>query len=167
MKKEKLTQSRLKESLSYDSNTGVFTWISNNKKSVIGKQAGRVRQNDGYVEIGIDYDKHLAHRLAWLYVYGVWPTKQLDHINRQRADNSILNLRESSQQENMQNVSKHLNTTSKFIGVSWHSEKKKWQAQICFKYKIKALGYFESPEEASEAYKKAKSTLHSFQPTVN
>ena len=83
-----LTQERLKELLHYDEETGLFT----RKTRVASRMKGTIsgaRHNKGYVQIMIDGDNYLAHRLAWFYVYGEWPKNQIDHINRIKTDNKI------------------------------------------------------------------------------
>jgi len=87
-----LTQERLKERVTYDPDTGIFLWkkMPSRGKSLI---AGFIYPN-GYIRIHIDGRKYLAHRLAWLYVYGSFPKNHIDHINRVRNDNRIANLRD-------------------------------------------------------------------------
>lgn len=158
-----LTQERLKEVLHYDPDTGVFTW----KKYRVGTVAGHIHKGHGYLTIGVDKKVYLAHRLAWLYVYGTWPVDQLDHRNRVRTDNRISNLRESNQFENAQNKNKASNNSSGYPGVSFHSRDMKYAAYITVSKKRKSLGYFSSAEEAYEARKQAKAKLHTFQPVLN
>lgn len=158
-----LTQERLKELLSYDLETGIFINFtqrsSRAKKNVI---AGNKRV-DCYIQIGLDKKNHLAHRLAWLYVYGKFPEKHLDRINENPSDNRINNLRLSTNRENSQNISKpNKNNASGYLGVYWNKKDKKWQASITINRKLKNLGYFNTAEESSEAYLKAKQKLHIF-----
>ena len=115
-----LTQSQLKELLHYDPDTGIFTnLVTRNGRALIGDQAGYLRPT-GYVIITLNYKRYRAHRLAWLYMYGVWPKDQLDHINRVSHDNRIANLREVSNSENQQNSGIQTNNTSGHKGVSWN-----------------------------------------------
>lgn len=85
-----LTQSRLKTILHYDPETGMFRWRVSNGAAKAGRLAGSLRPN-GYLHIGVDCNRYYSHRLAWLYVYGVWPKDQLDHINGIPNDNRIAN----------------------------------------------------------------------------
>jgi len=157
-----LTQERLKEVLSYDSTTGLFIWAVSRGKLKNGATAGYNRP-DGYNHIKLDYKYYYTHRLAWLYVYGEFPENEIDHINQNRSDNRISNLREANRQENKHNQSKpNKNNASGYLGVYWNKIEKKWSAQIAINGKDKRLGVFNTAEEASEAYLKAKRKLHTF-----
>lgn len=158
-----LTQQRLKELLSYDPETGLFINLTQRRpQAKIGSVAG-CKHYSGYIHIKIDNKKYMAHRLAWLYVYGEMPKKELDHINEIKDDNRIVNLRLATHKENGQNVSSpRIDNNSGFRGVSWDKKAKKWCAQIGINGKYKNLGYFVTPEEAYEAYLKAKRKIHTF-----
>ena len=156
-----LTQERLKELLDYDPETGVFVRKASRGTAKAGSVAGCM-YNTGYIMIRIDSKDYTAHRLAWLYVYGCWPTNQIDHINRVKDDNRLCNLREATQSENNWNVGKYKNNKSGLTGVSWHNSTKKWQAQISVNGKLIYLGLFDTPEEGHAAYLKAKAAHHKF-----
>jgi HNH endonuclease/AP2 domain len=154
-----LTQERLKELLSYDPETGLLTRkFSNCNRIKAGGIAGGV-SNRGYWWIRIDYKKYQAHRLAWLYIHGYWPTK-LDHINRIKDDNRVKNLREVTSAENSWNRGLQSNNKSGYTGVMWSKKDKKWKAQIRVHGKQMHLGYFPTPEEAHAAYLAAKEKHH-------
>jgi len=109
---------------------------------------------DGYIAIRIDAGAYLAHRLAWLYVYGEWPTGEIDHINHNRSDNRISNLRDVTGSENSRNRQRE--TT----GVTYHKRASKWQAQICLPLAgTKYLGLFSTREMAAAAYRQAAENL--------
>ena len=153
-----LTAEYLRSILHYDPATGIFTRkvrTSRNVKvgDIVGSQNG-----DGYLQISVRSRRHKAHRLAWLYVYGAWPTDQIDHINRIRTDNRISNLREVTNKQNMQNASKRSDNTSGHPGVSWYKQKSKWQAKIKHNQKLIHLGSFTTIEEALSARKAAEKT---------
>lgn len=159
-----LTQDELKSLLMYDLATGVFTWrVSRPTKIKPGDVAGNVNPK-GYVCIGVKGKIYRAHRLAWLYVYGTWPSNEIDHINRIRNDNRIANLREADRFINTQNTTLQGNNTSGFRGVGWHKHRKAWRARISVKGKMKELGYYTTRDEAAEAYLKASIMLHLFRP---
>lgn len=147
-----LTQQKLMALLVYCQETGTFRWkVSTSNRVKVGDVAGTINTTTGYLVIGISGEKHLAHRLAWLYVYGVWPSAEIDHINRDRADNRIENLREASHIENMRNLSKPRNNTSGHVGVVWCKRLQKWRAQIEHENKRIHLGYYIEQEDAIAA----------------
>ena len=154
-----LTVDRLREVFHYDLNTGVFTRLVRTGFRVrIGDEAGSLDAK-GYIVIGIDRCVHKAHRLAWFYVHGVWPTGQIDHINADRADNSICNLRDVSQSLNQQNQKKaRSNNRSGFFGVS--KNKNRWMARINIDGTETYIGNFCTPELAQDAYLSAKQVHH-------
>lgn len=161
----RLTCERLKELLDYDAETGVFTWASSpNRNDLVGKTAGGVTER-GYIKIRIDGIKHRAHRLAWLYVHGRWPEDRIDHINGDSTDNRIANLREARQFENGQNRKASKSSAAGLLGVSKQAYGK-WVAVICLRRKRYNLGSFNTPEEAHQAYVKAKGEIHTFNPKV-
>lgn len=161
-----LSSDYLKSCLSYDPRVAEFRWAINRGKMKAGQIAGTTNGN-GYPQVMINRKIYLSHRLAWLYIYGRFPDKELDHINGDRADFRIVNLRECSHAENHQNRGKQKNggkSTSEFPGVYMRRECKKWVSQISADGKNYYLGMFEDEMRAREAYLKAKSELHRFQP---
>lgn len=165
MAKADLTAARLRELLHYDPETGVFTWRANRGGAALaGSKAGHPSKKDGYIRINVDCRLCLSHRLAWMYVHGVFPTKHLDHINGIRDDNRIENLREATSAQNNQNPSLRSDNKSGLIGVSWHKPRGKWKAQIQFENANRHLGLFCTKEEAHAAYLEAKRKLHLFNP---
>jgi len=159
-----LTQERLKKLLHYDPETGIFTWLVSTARRVkVGDVAGTI-MNQGYRAISIDGKKYKAHRLAFLYMTGKFPTNGTDHIDGDPANNRWTNLRECTTAENAQNTASHKNSSSKYVGVGWHKGGQKWRAQIKINGKKKHLGLFETEAEAYAAYCKAKSEHHHFNP---
>jgi hypothetical protein len=160
-----LTADRLRELLSYDAETGAFTWLSGRGGTPAGARAG-TRDAHGYVQIQVAGRLHKAHRLAWLYVTGEWPSKEVDHANGDRGDNRIANLREATSSENKQNQRRaHArNKSSGLLGVSWHEQAGRWRASICVDRKSRHLGLFDTAEAAHRAYTAAKAELHPFAP---
>ena len=152
-----ITQSELKRLLSYDPETGDFTWLGVGKK-MSGKKAGS--DCNGYLLIRINRKLYRAHRLAWLYVYGIIPATDLDHINCAKKDNRISNLRECSKSENKYNAGIMRSNVSGFKGVSWFKRDEKWKAEIRIDGKKKHLGYFDTAELASEAYMAKAKEVH-------
>ena len=149
---EVLTQEYLKRILKYNPATGVFTWrVSSAKHVKVGDVAGKPRC-DGYRRVRILGKLQYAHRLVWLYMYGRFPTKYLDHINGDTSDNRLANLREATNYENQHNQGRRKNNTSGYKGVSWDKSMNKWEAYITKDYKKVHLGYFDTTEEAFKAY---------------
>jgi len=154
-----MNQQELKTLLHYDPPTGVFRWRHEPKRGMQPWDvAGSVER--GYVRIQAGGKLHRAHRLAWLYVHGEWPSSELDHINRNRADNRIENLRLADRSLNMQNIGKKASNSSGYVGVSMSKWAKRWQAQIKTNGKNVHLGYYDTPELAHQAYLLAKANHH-------
>jgi hypothetical protein len=155
---------RVRDALDYDHVTGQFVWknTSHNSRVMAGENAGHTCPRHGYVFIGIDRVVYRAHRLAWAHFYGEWPANQIDHINGDRQDNRIANLREATNAQNAQNMGIKKSNTSGVPGVSWHDRAGKWSAQITIGGKKRHLGLFECRETAHEVYLTAKSKLHPF-----
>lgn len=151
--KNDLCAGRLREVLRYDMETGHFYWRKNihHRCSGVGERAGGMQSN-GYVRIGIDGNRYLAHRLAWLYVHGEWPRIGIDHINRIRNDNRIKNLRLANQMLNCRNVGLSTRNKSGHKGISWVKDRKKWLAQVRINGKHASLGRFDKKSDAISAY---------------
>jgi hypothetical protein len=160
-----LTQDRLKQLLHYDPETGLFTWLVSTARCVkVGDVAGAYDKK-GYRVIQIDGKQYQAHRLAFLYMTGKFPTNGTDHIDGDPANNRWTNLRECTTAENAQNTASRKNSSSKYLGVSWFKRDQKWKAQIQINGEQKYLGQFDTEDEAYQAYCKAKADFHTFNPT--
>jgi HNH endonuclease/AP2 domain len=156
-----ITQSRLQSLLSYNPETGIFVWrLHNSKRTKNSSSAGCLNKDTGYIQIKIDGHLYRAHRLAWFYVYGNFPIHQIDHINGNRSDNRIENLREATHLQNQHNQTKPRANNTGYKGVSFYAPLLKYRARIKLKNKEKHLGYFDTPEEAYEAYCNAAKSLH-------
>lgn len=158
-----LTQVRLMELLEYNPETGAFIRkVTTSSNAKAGQVAGNL-EAEGYLRIFIDRKVYKAHRLAWLYMHGSFPPECLDHIDGNKANNAIRNLRLATNDENLQNrhKSSRRNSTG-FLGVSYGWRQKSWKAGIKVNGVYKQIGYFRSPEAAYIAYLKAKKQLHQF-----
>jgi hypothetical protein len=147
-----ITQSELKQILHYCPETGVFTRLNHGRK--VGKKL-----HNGYNRIVVLRKEYKAHRLAWLYVYGEFPKMHIDHINRIRNDNRIVNLREADYFLNRFNrgVEKiSSKNKSGITGVIFNKKQNKWRAYIYKNYVNIYLGLFETKEEAGQARKDAE-----------
>lgn len=157
-----ITQKRLKKLLKYDPDTGEFRWrIRRSNRAPKGSIAG-CRDRYGYVVIRLDDMLYKAHRLAWLYCYGTWPAKNLDHINQTPDDNRIANLREADQHENNQNRRLQRNSTSGATGVSLHKASQRWHARVYTREGCRSLGYYDTKEAAILARRTAEQTYYPF-----
>ncbi len=151
-----LTQERLKEVLDYDASSGEFTWkVATSNTFKVGDIAGGAT-SDGYSKIGLDKKRYLAHRLVWLYVYGVFPEHTIDHINGITSDNRIINLRDVTHAENHKNQSLRKNNSSGVIGIYWDKPTHKWRAQIYLCGKTTHIGLFTDISDAIIARKEAE-----------
>jgi hypothetical protein len=147
-----VTQKRLHELFSYQDGNLVrnITVASQAKK---GSIAGSPH-NKGYVQVYVDGKNCLLHRLIFLWHYGYIP-KIIDHINGNRCDSRIENLREATSSQNQQNKKVNCTNVLGLKGAVYHPQKMKWQGRIHVNKKKISLGYFNTAEEAHEAYKKA------------
>lgn len=151
--KEPLTRELLHELLHYNPDTGVFFWkVKRRPHFNPGDEAGGIDVRMGYVRIRINGTKYLAHRLVWLYVYGYFPADQVDHINGNRQDNRLVNLREATRTENARNRARRRDNSSGFTGVSFDNKSKKWQVQCSLHGRRTRIGGFTTPQEASKVY---------------
>lgn len=160
MNMRELTPQRLHELLHYSPDTGVFTWrVRRSGTAGVGSTAGTLDR--GYIYIGIDRRIYPAHRLAWLYMTGSWPTNEIDHMDGEKTNNRISNLRDVCREINQQNLRKaHSRNSCGLLGVSLHRSTGKWRARLWTGGKNKSLGLFDSPEEAHSHYVAAKREIH-------
>lgn len=152
----------LRQRLSYDPETGQLCWkicevmpaTWNGKWA--GKRAGSKGGGKFYVQVCLDGKMYKAHRVAWALHYGAWPEDDIDHINHDRIDNRICNLRQTSRRENCRNSSLSRRNTSGHAGVTWCRQTNKWMAQIHPDGRCVNLGKFHNFEDAVAARKAAE-----------
>lgn len=156
-----ITQDEIKFLFKYDENTGELIRRfaqSNNTKA--GEIVGNKSIN-GQLDVRINYKLYKVHRIIWLYVYGVIPDVDIDHINGIKTDNRICNLRLATRSENLQNQRKaKSNNKSGFLGVSYVARTGMYVAQIQVNKKHKYIGSFCNAQDAHDAYLKEKRKLH-------
>ena len=158
---ETITQELLHELFTLREDGELVRKVSTARRVKIGDIAGTIHHATGYRRIRVNGKQYRAHRLIWFMVHGKFPVNMLDHINGNKLDNRISNLREATHQENMQNKTKaRLDNKSGFLGVSLN--KGRFRANIKLNGKLKYLGLFDTPKEAHEAYLKAKREHHEF-----
>lgn len=131
-----------------------FAWKAWNGRYA-GKQAGSASARK-YLYVKIQKRCLLAHRVAWALHYGEWPSQCIDHINGNRQDNRLENLRSVSEKENNKNLSIRSDNKSGVVGVRWLDNRRKWYADIRVSKKLLHLGYFETKAEAVAARKQAE-----------
>ena len=139
--------------LRYAPETGQLYWLNSPTPRVkVGQEAGG-KHNQGYRRIKIEGKSYLAHRVAWYLHLGAWPDEDVDHVNRDRSDNRIDNLRLANRRDNIRNL-KREGGSSCYKGVSWDNTRNKWVACIKYEGKNHNLGRYTSEEEAALAYNK-------------
>ena len=153
-----LTQQYIKFLFNYKN--GELYWkklTSNLSRVKIGSKAGHLNKSDGYCRIIINNKSYLVHRLIFLYHYGYLP-KYIDHIDRNKSNNNIENLRGVTRSQNLMN-SKIRKGSSQYKGVSQHKSNK-WQARIMHQGKRIYLGLFINEIDAAKAYNDAIIKYH-------
>lgn len=145
--KDKLSYEELHEQLMYNPWTGYFYWKVSNTNSVHINDIAGSKHKKGYIMIGINGIRIYAHRLAWFYIYGYMPEHGIDHKDRIKHHNWILNLREATQQCNTRNTGNRKNNTSGIKGVSWHKKTNRWKSSISSN-KEKSLGAYKDFDDA-------------------
>jgi hypothetical protein len=151
-----LTQEKLKEVLHYDQDTGIFTWKIDFATLRKGKEAGTCKPS-GYRDIQYKGKIYKTHRLAWLYIHGVFPNEYIHHANGVRDDNRISNLRDVSRRENNQNGRKQ--RAGKLLGTHYFKREGKWYSLIRVGGRQVHLGYFSTEKEANDKYAEALNYL--------
>ena len=155
------TADDLRAALHYAPETGVLTWLARPawkwNKRLAGKRAGYantkgIGRNRPYRLIWFAGTTRKEHRIVWLYMTGVWPSQDIDHINGDGLDNRWSNLRLATRSENAANSGLYSSNTVGFKGVSRH--RGGYQAHIGIDGRVKALGVFKTPDEAHDAYMK-------------
>lgn len=163
MAKRDLSVSTIRECLEYNPDTGEFTRAKRTAQChQVGDRADLPAYGAlaGYLTIGLQGDKHLAHRVAWAHFYGEWPKQHIDHINRNKSDNRIVNLRDVANITNMQNKFQVLCTKASTNLVGAYQYGAKWRARIQVGEKSIHLGMFDTDTDAHAAYVAAKKIYH-------
>lgn len=162
--KTDLTQERVRELFDYDAENGILIRKKDEYGRVVNRPCGHKPINRGYGEVGIAGKTYKVHRIIWLWYYGDWPVNFIDHINQNKMDNRIENLRDVSNSENIQNTKLYSTNSSSYPGVSFNKHANKFMAYIWINNKRLYLGYFATAEEAFLAYQLAKIEHHPTSP---
>jgi hypothetical protein len=156
-----LTAQRLREVVVYDELTGEFRWRGyRSGLSTYAKPVGWVNPDKGRRIVRIDGHTYRASRLAWLYVFGVWPSHEVDHIDGNKLNDAIANLRDVPRLLNEHNKKKanRRKRGGSMRGATVYGDR--WQAIIRAEGTVHRLGVFASEQQAHAAYMAAKRRLH-------
>lgn len=154
------TAEELRQHLIYDPATGLFIrGPATRKKCLVGLPVCMTENHKGYYRLDVMGRTFFAHRLAWMIVTGEWPDGIIDHINGDRKDNRIANLRPADQSQNSSNAKKYSNNTTGYKGVT-ERRPGEFRARIQKDGKSVSLGTFSTPEQAHAAYVDAANDLH-------
>lgn len=158
---KELSHADLIAAIDYDKDSGIFTWRPRKQEAFstkriflswnaryAGKIAGHDNKTLGYSEVFVLGKSYYAHRLAWFYVHGEWPKFDIDHINHNRTDNRLCNLRQATDSENQQNQKLSKANSSGTTGVSWSTRKSAWIVQARYCGKSVYGGQFQCIEQA-------------------
>lgn len=148
------SQEQLNKLFDYNPTTGILA-----RRSLRSQCLGCL-DSQGYLRLKIGRKVYLAHRLIWKIVTGNEPPPALDHIDGNRLNNRVDNLRAASHGENQQNTSRQLNNTSGHKGVSWSKTHKSWQVSVMGDGKSLWLGRYKNLEDAVKIITDARSRLH-------
>ena len=154
----------LREYFELDAEAGKIFWkkktAARSNRIKLGNEAGSL--SDGYVRVSLFKKKMMGHKVIWALVNDEWPEGDIDHINMNRSDNRISNLRKVTRSENFFNITKRSTNTSGYKGVTTRDQngKIRYVAQIAYNHNYKYLGIYNSPEEAKAAYDEAAKLYH-------
>lgn len=155
-----ITQAELKYWLTYNEATGIFTWLRVSANCVkVGAIAGGLHKGIGYWFTRVGGGRYGNAQLAWLYVYGELPPLEIDHMNRDKADNRISNLRLATRHQNVYNRKVSTATKSGFTGVTWYAPGRSWLVRVSANGVRKCFGYFKDLELACLVAVEARSKL--------
>jgi hypothetical protein len=144
----------------YDSESGKFYWLAQRGRAIKPGDQVKGSVSHGYLIFSINRKNYLAHRLAWFLTFNKFPNQQIDHINHDKLDNRLCNLREASASQNQWNKKRQRNNSTGFKGVSFHSQTGLYRARIKHFGKELLFGCYKTPNEANEAVQKARLSLH-------
>ena len=155
-----ITQERLHELFEYRDGSLIWKMVISMKIKV-GDIAGHLNKSRGYFLVGIGRKQYLLHRLIFLYHHG-YLTKglQIDHIDGDRTNNRIENLREVTNQQNAFNAKISSRNKSGVKGVTWDEQSQKWRSVIMLSGKQIHFGFYDTIEEATAVIKKARNEYH-------
>lgn len=141
--------------LRYDPDSGHLFWLALGKGRIKKRPAG-TRLSTGYIGVVIGPKRYYAHRICWALYHGRWPEEQIDHINGDKTDNRITNLREATNLQNGKNLKMSVRNTSGVTGVTFDRANNKWRATLKANGRSIYLKRWDTFEQAVEARKAAE-----------
>ncbi len=149
-----LTVEKAKSLFRYDESTGLLSWRYRKGKKVPRNLAAGYIDSEGYRVVRADGVNYRAHRIVWLMSFGRWPTHMLDHVNGDRADNRLSNLREATNSQNQMNKKRQARGASGYKGVAIIRRRGRIQYRpgVTLNGKHRVFGYYDDPREAYEVY---------------
>lgn len=159
-KRVPLTAEEIRRLFDYDPETGMLTNRITFGKRISGKEAGGEANEIGYRSISIQKHRYLVHRVIWAWVYGTWPSTELDHIDRNPRNNRIQNLREADRSLQVRNTKIFSTNVSGIKGVSWDKARNRWTASVYRGDQRIALGRFHNKQDAANVRHAAMIALH-------
>ena len=156
-----VTQDRIKELFLVDDDFNLV-WRKNQGHVKAGSLAGQVHSKNGYLYVGVDGKKHRAHRLIWVLYNGdcIAKTDIIDHIDGNKLNNNIGNLRLATRSQNMHNRSHQKNNKLGVKNVRWHKKSGTYQVRVNKNNRSYHIGYYKNLGDADEAAKKARKEIH-------
>jgi hypothetical protein len=143
----------------HDEASGKLFYRAARKQSPAGSEAGSLHRT-GYRSVSVDRCQYLVHRIIWFMVKGSWPLNQIDHINGNKADNRIENLREATNAQNTLNVPARQASSSGVKNVYYQARNKKWRVRMKVEGKSKSFGLYRTKTEAEKAAVSARNQFH-------
>jgi len=150
---------KIEDYIRYQPESGLLFWKRDYARQLGGNRAGRIGSL-GYIVLYFEKKYWFGHRLAWYLATGNHPKEQIDHINGDRADNRLINLREASHGENNRNRGAHKDNISGYKGVSYMKRDGRYKARININKTCVNLGHFDTALEAHKAYCDAVERYH-------
>jgi hypothetical protein len=157
LEKNKITKEQVEKLYYYDENSGNLIWRVNSKRNKkAGDVAGGFCPSSGYMVIKINGNMYYNHRIIWLLVYGEFPKQFIDHIDMNRGNNRLNNLRLAT---NQQNQPKPKNNTSGYKGI-YKTPSNKWRVRIFINDVQKDFGSHSNIEDAINIRNKIFKEIH-------
>lgn len=167
MARTQLRAEQVRQLLDLNVETGELRWTAAASQGRLTQRVAGSAHAGGYRQIKIGKRVHLAHRLVWLIVHGEWPHGQVDHIDGDRSNNALSNLRVVTGAQNKQNIAvTGRKSVSGLVGAVFvpggTRRRDRWESRIKVNGASRHLGHFDTPEAAHAAYLGAKAQVHPF-----